>query len=141
MVVGYRTAKEAAETIRELVQQQEEEAAPVLRAREEAARRFVRGLLAVAAAAEREASGCGARASKLDIDISAAEGGERDAIHDAEAAKARIEQATENITAVAKRDPRRSCHGPAGRRCGRGRGGEHSERREPPPQSRMPLRR
>ena len=100
VVVGYRRAKEAADTIRELVQQQEEEAAPVLRAREEAARRFVRGLLAVAAAAEREASGCGARAGKLDIDISAAEGGERDAIHDAEAAKARIEQATENITEV-----------------------------------------
>ena len=100
VVVAYRTAREAAQTIRVLVQQQEEEAAPLLRARDAAARRFVRGLLDVAAAAEREAAEYDARASGLDTDIEAAEGNQREAIGEAAAATARIGQATENITGV-----------------------------------------
>ena len=100
VVVAYRTAREAAQTIRVLVQQQEEEAAPLLRARDAAARRFVRGLLDVAAAAEREAAEYDARASGLDTDIEAAEGNQREAIGEAAAVTARIGQATENITGV-----------------------------------------
>lgn len=99
-VVRYRMAQGAADAIRELVHQQEDEAEPVLRVRQGAARRFVRGLIAIATAADDEASFCDARADRLGGEIAEAEGKAREAIKESADANARIETASNNIGEV-----------------------------------------
>jgi hypothetical protein len=97
VLVRYNAAHQEAETIREIVRRAETEAAPLLSARDDAALRFARKLLAVAAAADEAADGAERRASELERAIGQA--GERrdEAIREAEGAAARIEQLTQLI--------------------------------------------
>jgi hypothetical protein len=99
-LVRYHAAREKAAGIRLIVEQQEVKAKPALHARDLAAARFARGLLAVAAAADAAASSADTRAGELDEAITHTGDKERAAIRDAEAANAQIEQATQAIAAV-----------------------------------------
>jgi hypothetical protein len=97
VLVRYNAAHQEAETIREIVRRAESEAAPLLSARDDAAMRFARKLLAVAGAADEAADGAERRASEVESAIGQA--GERrdEAIREAEGAAARIEQLTQLI--------------------------------------------
>lgn len=99
-LVRYHAAHEKAAGIRLIVEQQEVEAKPALCARDLAAERFARGLLAVAAAADAAASDADTRASELGDAITQAGDEERAAIRDAEAANAKIEHATKALDTV-----------------------------------------
>lgn len=99
-LVRYQAAHEAAETIRELVGQLEDEAEPLLRARDEAARRFVRLLLAMGSAASEEAVNQEALARNLEEPIRTASGEQEAAVRQAEGAKATIRQMEGNIGLV-----------------------------------------
>ena len=96
-LVRYNVAHEKAETIRQIVQQLQNEAAPILAARDRAARRFARALLAMANAAEDEALGADARADALEEVIGETSDEQDAALREAEAAKAKIGQLTQNI--------------------------------------------
>jgi hypothetical protein len=98
VLVRYNAAHDAAETIREAVRRQEVEAEPMLRARDRAAMRFARGLLAITAAAGGAAARAETRADQLEDDIRVAGDEERAAIREAEGANAKIEQATQSIS-------------------------------------------
>ena len=100
VLVRYSAAHDAAQTIREAVRRQEVEAEPVVRARDRAAMRFARGLLAIAAAADGEARRAEKRAGQLEDDIRVAGEEERAAIRESEGANARIEQATQSISSA-----------------------------------------
>lgn len=100
VLVRYNVAHQEAETIREIVRRAESEAAPLLSARDDAARRFARGLLAVAGAADEAADGAERRAGEHGKAIGQADERRAEAIRQAEAAGARIEQLTELIAAV-----------------------------------------
>jgi len=100
VLVRYNAAHDAAETIREVVRQQQVEADPVLRARDRAAMRFARGLLAVAAAADGQAARADAQAGRLEDGIRVAGDEERAAIREAEGANAKIEQAMQSINSA-----------------------------------------
>lgn len=100
VLVKYNAAHDAAETIREAVRRQEVEAEPMLRARDRAAMRFARGLLAVAAAADGEATRAETRAGQLEDDIGVAGDKERAAIREVEGANAKIEQAMQSISSA-----------------------------------------
>lgn len=99
-LVRYDVAHGEAEEIRRVVRLQESEAEPVLRARDDAAKRLARGLLAVASAADDEAATSDGQADGLDEDIGQAEDDERKYIGEVEAARARITQVEGNISAV-----------------------------------------
>jgi hypothetical protein len=99
-LVRYEAARQEAEQIREIVRRQEIEAEPVLAARDTAAKRFARGLLAAASAADTAAKDAEAIANGLDEDLAQAGDDEASAIHDTETANAQISQATDNISAA-----------------------------------------
>jgi hypothetical protein len=96
-LVDYSVAHESAETIRDILRRQEIEAEPLLNARDAAARRFARGLLAVADAADEEARKAEERAESLGEGITAVRSEQQAAIHQSGEATARIEQATLEI--------------------------------------------
>lgn len=100
LVVEYRVAHESAETIRDILRRQETEAEPLLNARDAAARRFARGLLAVADTAEDEARDAEARAEALKDVIKTVKGEQETAIRQSGEASAKIEQATLEIANV-----------------------------------------
>jgi hypothetical protein len=97
VLVRYATAHQEAETIREIVRRAESEAAPLLSARDNAARRFAWKLLDVASAADEAAEGAERRAGELKEEIGQASQQRDQAIREAEGAAARIEQLTELI--------------------------------------------
>jgi hypothetical protein len=99
-LVRYNSACKEAEEIRTLVHQQESEAEPVLHLRDLAAKRFARGLLAAAAAADAAAKSADGRGSTSNAGIQQADDDERAAIRDGEAANAKIGRATEDIGAA-----------------------------------------
>ncbi|MCU1491634.1 MAG: hypothetical protein JWM85_3039, partial [Acidimicrobiaceae bacterium] len=99
-LVRYQAAHGAAETIRELVGQLEDEAAPLLRARDEAALRFARLLLAMANEANEEADNQEALARNLAEPIRTASREQEAAVRQAEGAKATIRQMEENVGLV-----------------------------------------
>lgn len=100
LLVRYDSAHQEAETIREIVRRAKSEAAPLLSARDGAARRFARGLLAGASAADDAADGAERRAEELEEAIGQASGQRDEAIREAEGAAARIEQRAELIATV-----------------------------------------
>jgi hypothetical protein len=100
LLVEYRVARESAETVRDILRRQEIEAEPLLNARDAAAKRFARGLLTVAAAAEDEARNAEARAEALEDAIKAVRDELQTAIRQSGEATARIEQATLEIANV-----------------------------------------
>ncbi len=100
LLVDYRVAHESAETIRDILRRQEIEAEPLLNARDAAARRFARGLLAVADTAEDEARNAEARAEAHKDVIKAVKGEQETAIRQSGEANAKIEQATLEIANV-----------------------------------------
>jgi hypothetical protein len=97
ILVRYNTANEEAEQIRDIVRQQEIEAVPILQARDVAAKKLARGLLDMAKLADAAATRADDCATALEEDIGQAEDARQERIAEAEAAKARITQATENI--------------------------------------------
>jgi hypothetical protein len=99
-LVRYEVAYEAAETIRALVGQQEDQAAPLLRARDETARRLVRLLLAMAKASHKEAASLEDQVKTLSGAIRTAGEEQQAAIRRAEAAKAIGGQMKQNIGSV-----------------------------------------
>ena len=86
-LVRYNVTHEKAKTIRAIVQQLQNEAAPLLAARDDAARRFARGLLAMANAAEDEALSADAKADALEDVIGQTSDEQVAALRMAEAAK------------------------------------------------------
>lgn len=66
-------AREEAEQIRDIIGRQEQKAAPVLAARNEAAKRLARGLLALAATADTEATLLDENAAQIDEQVAHAE--------------------------------------------------------------------
>jgi hypothetical protein len=99
-LVRYNIAHEKAGTIRGIVQRLQSEAAPLLAARDNAAMRFARGLLAVANAAKNEALSADAKADALEKLISQKSHQHEAALREAEAANAKIGQLTQNIGEV-----------------------------------------
>jgi hypothetical protein len=99
-LVRYSVTHEKVETIRAIVQQLQNEAAPLLAARDDAARRFARGLLAMANAAEDEALSADAKADALEDVIGQTSDEQVAALRVAEAAKSTIGQLTQNISEV-----------------------------------------
>ena len=100
LLVEYRVAHESAETLRDILRRQEIEAEPLLNACDAAARRFARGLLAVADTAEGEARDAEARAEALENVIKAVKGEQETAIRQSGEAYAKIEQTTLEIANV-----------------------------------------
>jgi len=96
-LLRYGTAQAEAEQIRVIVRQQETEAEPVFRAREIAANRLARGLIATADHAADDAERADQEAEDLRGPIEQACIEERAAIGAAEAAKARADTAQSNI--------------------------------------------
>jgi hypothetical protein len=100
VLVRYSVAHQEAEVIREIVRKAESDAAPLLSARDDAARRFARKLLAVASAADEAANGAERRAAQVTEEIGQASQQRDQAIHEAEGAMARIEHLTELVATV-----------------------------------------
>lgn len=100
VMLRYDAATEEANQIRAVVGEQEQQAAPALQARDVAARRFARGLLAVAADAEAVAADADERAAELEADLSGAEADEREATRRAIEAASRASAAEDNIASV-----------------------------------------
>lgn len=99
-LVEYQVAHESAETVREILRRQETEAEPLLNARDAAARRFARSLLAVAAIAEDAAKNAEARGNALNEVIGQVKGEQESAIRESAEANAKIEQATTEIANI-----------------------------------------
>lgn len=99
-LVRYEIVSQAAQQIREIIRREENKAEPVLRARDTAAKRFARGLLATASAADAAAKSADAKAEGFGEEIEQAVEDERTAIRDVELANAQIAQATQNIGAA-----------------------------------------
>ena len=97
VLVRYSAAHQEAEIIREIVRKAETDAAPLLSARDDAARRFARKLLAVASAADEAANSADRRAGETKEAIGQASQHRDQAIREAESAAARMEQLTELI--------------------------------------------
>jgi hypothetical protein len=100
LLVEYHVAHESAETIRDILRRQEIEAAPLLNVRDAAARRFARGLLAVADTAEDEARNAESQAEALKDVIEAVKGEKETAIRQSGEADAKIEQASLDMADV-----------------------------------------
>jgi hypothetical protein len=102
ILVGYQTAHESAETIRDLIGQKEGEARPFLQARDDAARRFVRQLIAMADGASAEADNQEALAVGLEGPIQAASDEQNAAVRAAATANAAIGHLEEKIRSVVR---------------------------------------
>ena len=100
IVVKYQATHEAAETIRAFIGQLEDEARPLLHARDESAQRFARLLLAMASKANQDAEGYEAQAQDLAEPIRIASSERDAALRRAAGAKTTIEQLDKNISAV-----------------------------------------
>ncbi len=72
-LLAHARARQEADQIREIIGQQEQQAAPVLAARDEAAKRLARGLLALAATADTEAAQLDENAAEIDGQVTQAE--------------------------------------------------------------------
>lgn len=97
ILVKYQAAHEAAETIRDFIGRLEDEARPLLHARDAAAQRFARLLLAMAGKASKEADDQERLARGLAEPIQAARSEHEAAVREAAGAKAKIEQLEESI--------------------------------------------
>jgi hypothetical protein len=100
IVVKYQATHEAAETVRAFIGQLEDEARPLLHARDESAQRFARLLLAMASKANQDADSYEAQAQDLAAPIRIASSERDAAVRRAAGAKTTIEQLDKNISAV-----------------------------------------
>jgi hypothetical protein len=100
ILVKYQAAHKAAETIREIIGQREDEAVPFLQARDMAARRFVRLLIAMADKAGKEADDHEALARGMVEPIQTASDEQQTAVREAATAKAMIGQLEKSIGSV-----------------------------------------
>lgn len=96
-LLAHARAREEAERIREIIGQQEQKAAPVLAARDEAAKRLARGLLALAATADAEVIRLDENAAEIDEQVAQAEQDGNAATRRAEQERGRATNAETNI--------------------------------------------
>jgi hypothetical protein len=96
-LLAHARAREEAEQIREIIGRQEQKAAPVLAARNEAAKRLARGLLALAATADTEATLLDENAAQIDEQVAQAEQDVTEATRRAEQERNRSANAEANI--------------------------------------------
>ncbi|MEO7193542.1 MAG: hypothetical protein ABIZ05_01770 [Pseudonocardiaceae bacterium] len=99
-VLAHARAREEAERFRAIIGQREQKAAPVLAAREQAAKRLARGLLAVAASADAEVTRLEASAAETDDQVAQAERGGDEATRRAEQERGRAAGAEAAIAAA-----------------------------------------
>jgi hypothetical protein len=100
VVLRHEAARQEADQMRSVVGEQEQQAAPVLAARNGAAKRLARGLLATAVAADGEAAVLDAEAVGLDEDITRADSDAIDATRLAEQERGRASAADGRVAAV-----------------------------------------
>jgi len=100
VLVEYEAAHEAAETVREILRAQETEAEPLLTARDTAARKLARGLLAVAASADTAAGDAEGRANALVKVIEQVKNEQESLIRESAEAGAKAEHAAGDIVGI-----------------------------------------
>lgn len=100
VLVEYEAAHEAAETVRQIMRAQETEAEPLLNARDTAARRLARGLLAVAASADTAAGDAEGRANALEEVIAQVKNEQETLFRESAEAGAKAEHAAGEIVGI-----------------------------------------